>query len=52
MIAQAEQANLQTMCWFFTGLPIRYNLVIIWTSSSPTMNCTLNRRGGGDEIGG
>ena len=26
MIEQAAQADLQTMCWFFKGLPIRYNL--------------------------
>lgn len=26
MIEQAHQADLQTMCWFFKGLPIRYNL--------------------------
>jgi hypothetical protein len=26
MIAQAAQADLQTMCWFFKGLPIRNNL--------------------------
>jgi hypothetical protein len=26
MIDQAAQADLQTMCWFFKWLPIRYNL--------------------------
>jgi hypothetical protein len=26
MIEQAPQADLQTKCWFFKGLPIRYNL--------------------------
>jgi hypothetical protein len=26
MIEQARQVDLQTMCWFFKGLPIRYNL--------------------------
>jgi hypothetical protein len=26
MIEQASLADLQTMCWFFKGLPIRYNL--------------------------
>jgi hypothetical protein len=26
MIEQAVQADLQTKCWFFKGLPIRYNL--------------------------
>jgi len=26
MIEQASQADLQTMCWFIKGLPIRYNL--------------------------